>query len=132
MRYSGDGVDRAVPEPADEARRRAPHLRNDGRALGDVRLAQVVGGHRPAPAREHPLDAGDHFLVDFEWYAEHLGDRLPGDVVLGWTEPPATDQGLATSQGLADGGDDADLVVTHLDLEVGVDAGEGQLFADPG
>ena len=102
-------------------------------ARGDLRLAQVVGGHRRGPGpRTSPRCGPTTSSSSFEGYAEHLGDGLAGDVVLGRTEPAAADHGVAASQGLADGGDDAGLVVTDLDLEVGVDAGEGQLFADPG
>ena len=101
-------------------------------AARDLGLAQVVARHGAAPSREHLLDPGGHVLVEVERYAEHLGDGLAGDVVLGRPQPAAADDGVASGQGLADGGDDPGLVVADLDLEVGVDAGQGQLLADPG
>ena len=78
------------------------------------------------------LDARRHRLVQLERDAQHLGDGLPGDVVLGRPEPAAADHRVAAGQGLPDGRDDAAVVVADLDLEVGVDAGQGQLLADPG
>ena len=42
--------------------------------------------------------------------------RVTGDVVLGRPQPATADQGVAASQSLADGGDNAGLVVADLDL----------------
>src|SRR5204863_5644580 len=64
--------------------------------------------------------------------AHDAGDHVAGDVVLGGAQPAAADHGVAALQRLADAGLDAREVVADLDLEVGVDAGQRQLLADPG
>jgi hypothetical protein len=51
---------------ADEPGRGAARLRDDGRADGHHRLAQVVLGHPAAAAREHLTDHVGHRLVELE------------------------------------------------------------------
>ena len=63
--------------------------------------------------------------------AEHLGDRLPGDVVLRRTEPAAHEHGVGAVERLAQRVDDAAEVVAHLHLVAAVDARQGELLADP-
>ena len=65
-------------------------------------------------------------------HAHDAGDDVARDVVLGRPQPAAADHGVAALQRLADAGLDAPEVVADLDLEVGVDAGQRQLLADPG
>ena len=53
---------------------------------------------RPA-AGEHRPDVLDHAVVAHQRHAHHLGDGLPGDVVLGRAEPAADDHGVAAGDG---------------------------------
>src|SRR5690606_33366910 len=105
----------------------------DGRgAPGDEGLAHVVGRHAPAPGGEALEDAVGHLVVVLEGDAHDPGDGVAGDVVLGRPEPTADDHRGGAGQRELEGADDALEVVAH-DLAVGVvDAGQGQLLADPG
>ena len=55
-------------------------------------------------------------VVPHELHPHHLGDGLPGDVVLRGAEAAAHDHRLGAVEGLAQDGDDAALVVADLRL----------------
>jgi hypothetical protein len=125
-------VDDLVADRADQARR-GPRLRvgDGGRALRHQRLAQVVGGHAPAPRHEHLQDAVGDVVVLHETDVHDLGDRLPGDVVLGRAEAAAHHHRIRPGQRQLQRLDDAAQVVAH-GLGVGaVDAGDGEGLAEP-
>ena len=62
----------------------------------------------------------------------HLGDGLPGDVVLGGPEAAAHDDAVAAGQRGAQGEHDAVVVVPDGLVEVGGHAVGGQVLAQPG
>ena len=96
----------ARDDGADEAGGCSPGLGDHGRPFGDVGLAEVVVGHGAAREANMARMTCATLLVAPQRHAHHLGDGLPGDVVLGRTQAPATDDGLAAGQGVADGGHD--------------------------
>ena len=132
VRHAGHRVDHLLADRADQAGRRAGHLRDRHGTVRDVRLTQVVGRHLPAARGEQRADPLGHLGAADQGHAHHLGDRLAGDVVLGRPEPAAQDHRVAALQREADAGDDAREIVADLGLEVRIDAGERQLLADPG
>ena len=78
--------------------RGADRVRDDAAADGDVGLAQVVLGHVAAAGAEHAGDLVDELVVALERDAHHLGDRLPGDVVLGRAEAAADEHGVGVAE----------------------------------
>ena len=130
--HAGNGVDHLVPQRADEARRGAGALLDDGGAPRHVGLTGVVGRHGAAPGLEEAGDAVHDLLVAHERHSHDIGEGFPGDVVLSGAEAAADDDAVAAGQRGAEGQDDAVVVVADRLVEMRGDAGRGQLVAQPG
>ena len=130
-RHAGNRVGDLLADGADQPRRRPRHFGDERRAFGQVGLAQVVPGHPPPARFEHPADARAHRVVADEFHAHHAGEGLARDVVLRRAEAAAADHGVAALEGEPDAPDHALEVVADFGLEMGVDAGEREPFADP-
>jgi hypothetical protein len=98
----------------------------------DIRLAQVVQRHLPPARGEQGADPLGDLGPAHQRHAHDLGDCFARDVVLGRSESAAQDHRIAALECLADAGDDAPEVVADFGLEMRIDAGQGQLAADPG
>jgi len=124
-------VDDLAADRADETRRRAGHLGDRRGADRDVGLALVVLRHGPAARLEHGADALDDRRVAHQRDTHDVGQHFAGDVVLGGAEPAAADHRVGPFQRLDDRLAHAAEVVADLDLEMRVDAAQGELLADP-
>src|SRR5215212_1192249 len=102
-------------------------------ALGHVGLAQVHLGHALDAHAAEPLAQPRLQLGPaHQGHPGHLGQRLPGDVVLGRAQAAGQDDRVGPAEGLADGLGDAFGVVPDHGVAQAVPADVGQALADPG
>ena len=114
-----------------------PHARS--RAVG-VEQHRAAGRNHRLPAVEFveldaaPFEHAFHMvgdpLVGHQFAAEHSGQGLFGDVVLGGAEPPGDDDDVGISQGAFHAPDDLCAVVADRNLFVYDDAGGVEVLGD--
>jgi len=100
------------------------------RAFRHQRLARVVGGHRPAQAREALLEALAD-LGDFtQRTRERLRHHLAVDVVFGGSKPAGENDQIGTVERRAQDAGQALAVISHHGLEPHLNAQGVELFRE--
>jgi len=87
-------------------------LENDA-TLDDERLAAIYVRHRETPAGKALHEALDDVMVLDEGAAQHVGQRITGHVVVGWTETPGQDDDVGTVERAAEMLGNLAATITH-------------------
>jgi len=90
----------------------------DGCALNDVSLLEVVVGHEDAALGEAGGELDDESGVATDGDAEGFSDGFAGEVVFGGSEAAGDEDEVSAGEGGADGGDEVALAVADDGLEV--------------
>ena len=94
----------------------------EGGAVEDVGLADVVGRHGHVAGGEACLEGGEDVGVAVEGEVEDLGEALAGEVVFGGAEAAGEDDDVGAGEGDANGGGEVSAVVADDGLEGDGDA----------
>jgi len=101
---------------------RAVGVGQDGCALKDVGLLEVVGRHGDAPLGGAGVEGGDELGVAAEGEGERFGDGFAGEVVFSGAEAAHDGENVDAAEGGADGGDEVLAAVADDGLEGDGDA----------
>ena len=97
-------------------------IRKDGRAVENVGLLGIVGGHLPAALGEALFEAGENFRITLHGKAERFGDRFASQVVFGGAEAAAENHDVGAEQAVLGGAHEVAEIVADDALENHVDA----------
>ena len=96
-------------------------LQND-RSGENVSLLRSIWSHLPAAIRKTFFQSRQNFFVPVQAHSERFGDRLAGEVILGWSQSAAENHDVASKQRVLGRSCKAPQVVPHYTLENYIDA----------
>ena len=129
--HAGNGVDHLVTHRADQPGGGALGLRDESAPSGTSAWRRFEGDISRWRELNIARISSTTLLVPVQPDVHDLGDGLPGDVVLGGPEPAADDDAVAAGQRGAEGEHHPVVVVPDRLVEMGADAGGGQVLTQP-